>query len=171
MDNNNLKHDESKNEEVEKSCENAEEAKVNVDDCINNIAAKPVVNVTTDIEGLETSMTVADENEKVTDKNAKNDCDSENEELNENSVIHGCINTIIIEPVVEINTDIKGLVTSVKVAEMDEKMADKTLQHDDNRNTELEETADIKEGVNCIVVKPIVKIDVDISGLKTVPAG
>ena len=171
MDNNNLKHDDSKNEEVEKNCENAEEAKVNVDDCINNIAAKPVVNVTTDIEGLETSMTVVDENEKVTDKNTKNDCDSENEELNENSVIHGCINTIIIEPVVEINTDIKGLVTSVKVAEMDEKVADKTLQHDDNRNTELEENVDINEGVNCIVVKPIVKIDVDISGLKTVPAG
>ena len=113
--------------------------------------------------------------------NGKNkyDYESRNKEFNDDrhkikdeeeveANVHGCINTIIIEPVVEINADIRGLATSVKAVEMDEKMADKTLKHDDdNINNELEENSDASKGVNCIVVKPIIKVDVDISDLNT----
>ena len=113
MDKSNLKYDYNKNEEVEKSCENVEEANVEVDDCINNIRVKPVINVTTDIEGLETSMAVVDGKEKETDKNTKNDCDSEKEELNETIVIHGCVNAIVVKPVVTVDTTISGLNTNI----------------------------------------------------------
>ena len=109
----NLKYDDSKNEEVEKSCDNVEEAKVEVDDCINKIRVKPVINVTTDIEGLETSMAVGDGKEKVTDKNEKNDCDSEKEELNETSAIYGCVNAIVVKPVITVDTTISGLNTTI----------------------------------------------------------
>lgn len=78
---------------------------------------------------------------------------------------HGCINKIIIEPVVEINADIRGLITSVTVVEIDEKMSDKNLKHDDNGKNELEENCHVNEGVNCIVIKPIIKVDIDISEL------
>ena len=78
---------------------------------------------------------------------------------------HGCINKIIIEPVVEINADIRGLITSVTVVEMDEKMSDKNLKHDDNGKNKLEENCHFNEGVNCIVIKPIIKVDIDISEL------
>lgn len=45
---------------------------------------------------------------------------------------------------------------------------DKNLKHDDDkRNNELAEDCLGDEGVNCIVVKPIIKIDVNISGLRT----
>ncbi len=101
-------------------------------------------------------------NEEFNDK-----CDKIKDEEEVEANVHGCINTIIIEPVVEINADIKGLATSVKAVEMDGKMADKTLKHDDNINNELEENSDASEGVNCIVVKPIIKVDVDISDLNT----
>ena len=47
-------------------------------------------------------------------------------------------------------------------------MADKNLKHDDDkRNNELAEDCHGDEGVNCIVVKPMIKIDVNISGLRT----
>ena len=101
-------------------------------------------------------------NEEFNDK-----CDKIKDEEEAEANVHGCINTIIIEPVVEINADIKGLATSVKAVEMDGKMADKTLKHDYDINNELEGNSDASKGVNCIVVKPIIKVDVDISDLNT----
>lgn len=112
--------------------------------------------------------------------NGKNryDYESRNKEFNDNRYknkdakevkanFNGCINTIIIEPVVEINVGIRGLATSVKVIEMDEKMSGKNLKCD-NRNNKLDENSVVNESVNYIVVKPKVKIDVNINELNTV---
>lgn len=112
--------------------------------------------------------------------NGKNryDYESRNKEFNDNPYknkdakevkanFNECINTIIIEPVVEINVGIRGLATSVKVIEMDEKMSGKNSKYD-NRNNELDEISVVNEGVNYIVVKPKVKIDVNINELNTI---
>ena len=45
-------------------------------------------------------------------------------------------------------------------------MVDKNLKCDPE-NKESEENSDVNEGGNCIVIKPIIKIDVNISGLNT----
>lgn len=92
--------------------------------------------------------------------NGKNryDYESRNKEFNDNRYknkdakevkanFNGCINTIIIEPVVEINVSIRGLATSVKVIEMDEKMSGKNLKYD-NRNNELDENS-LNKSLNC----------------------
>ncbi len=47
-------------------------------------------------------------------------------------------------------------------------MEDKNLKCDpESKKKESEENVDVNKSVNCIVVKPEIKIDVDISGLVT----
>ena len=51
-------------------------------------------------------------------------------------------------------------------------MEDKNLKCDpESKKKESEENVDVNESVNYIVVKPIIKIDVDISEVTSVPGG
>lgn len=75
-------------------------------DCVNRIIVKPVVNITANIEGLETNTFVTNTNEGNQDD--KLECEDENVEWEGDS-----INCIIIKPVVEIDIEISGLNTNI----------------------------------------------------------
>ena len=67
------------------------------------------------------------------------------------------------------NLDYDNKSKNKKVEEDNAIIDDKNLKHDDDkRNNELAEDCLGDEGVNFIVVKPMIKIDVNISGLRTV---
>ena len=66
------------------------------------------------------------------------------------------------------NLDYDNKSKNKKVEEDNAIIDDKNLKHDDKRNNELAEDCLGDEGVNFIVVKPMIKIDVNISGLRTV---
>lgn len=107
---------ESENEKLENNCEKVKdgnEVKVDFDGCINNMIIKPTVNVTTDIEGLETSMFVAERSEEMLDKSLEYDNDHEDNELVECLETHDSVNCIIIKPVVKMDINISGLNTQV----------------------------------------------------------
>ncbi len=113
------------------------------------------------------------------DRNAVYDYKSKNEELKNNHeeakdeneikvVTDGCINKIIIKPNINITSDIEGLETNTFVTAGNDEMEDNNLKHNNGcKNDELDENIEIKESVNCIIIKPVVKVDVNISGLNT----
>jgi len=85
-----------KDREYEKDCDKAKEEniiKVDLDECINSIVIKPVVDIDVDIEGLENTMFVTNSGDKFADENYES------------------INCIVIKPIVKVNINVSGLNT------------------------------------------------------------
>ena len=105
----------SKNKEFD---EKSGEIKEPFEECINGIIVKPIIEISADIEGLETSIPALEEDydseNKELDKDS-NDIENpeENEAEYEEDAFIEYVNHIVIEPVVKVNINIKKLNTTL----------------------------------------------------------
>lgn len=105
----------SKNKEFD---EKSGEIKEPFEECINGIIVKPIIEISADIEGLETSIPAVEEDYDSENKELEKDSnDIENPEENkaeyEEDAFIEYVNHIVIEPVVKVNINIKKLNTTL----------------------------------------------------------